>query len=217
MSKENEQSNLDEVDTSLSFVKDKPRAMLVAFHEAPKDMTEELLVKAFVLVTRFSNAVDRRKRALRKAVDDMVKSDAGLQLKASMENAKKSFDGFTLLVENASFGKKRVVEEKAFALLAEKGIDKSRVMTTPEPPPPPKPSFSLEKFEALKKLDVISDAEFESCLEPALPSPTVTVEMPQVVDEVLVKMILGPSEVTSKARKGAKSLDEGRGRTKQQG
>lgn len=158
----------------------KPSMRDIMMNAPPASLSEDDLVTAFAVVTRASNALDRRKRALRAEID---KKFAPLLDKGN--NA--FFDTGSVHVEaaNKTFGQEELSLDKARALLVAKGIPEWRVM---EQPPP---VFSATAFEELTQSGDITRKEYKSCLVPARPAITVSVHVVPAMDEAIAKALLG--------------------------
>jgi hypothetical protein len=164
----------------------------------PTSLSQREVVTSFVIATRIRNHVDRRVSALRKVVDGLFaasepKMGVGVREK-HMEVpafAEEAEGVLVVRMRNGAANDKTVSQAKASELLARKRLNPRRHVfeRVPRPPQPP-PAFSAEKFRALVTGGLITQAEYDACLEPAPPSCSVTVELPPEFDAAIANAIL---------------------------
>lgn len=163
----------------------------------PTILSARELVLGFALATRAKAFFDRRLGVLRKGVDALLdkKKDAAERVATLTEPlyfvGKEEHSPVTVTATNGAFGKTVLSEEKARAVLATKRqkITRTCFVRVPRPPIPP-PRFSGEKFRELIALGVITQAEYDGCLEPAPAAYTVTVDVPTEIEDALATMLL---------------------------
>lgn len=176
----------------------------LVFHGSVKDMSPVEKVRAFVLVTRLANALDRRKKVLRKEVDEMLAENAPTL--SDREVRLEAGEGFAAVSKNGSYGKKVLNRDRAIALLKKKEEETGKplvgtCMVIPEPPPP---YFSQEKFEALVTLGILKADDVSECMDDVPVSTTVTVDCDEIYDVAIAGAILGPDLAVKKALKKGK-------------
>jgi hypothetical protein len=169
------------IDKDLVFVGE--RGKNVAFHGDIEKMSKDDAIKAYVLVTRISNAIAQRQKELRMRVDGLL-----LKEKPIVENVTMDSDDWSITRTNRNKDKSAPSVAKVCSLLKAKGRDEGLVFIQPPQPPP---EFSPAKFRALLELGLITQEEYDSCLEPLDPATTVTVNLPKVLDNQLFNAVLG--------------------------
>lgn len=169
--------------TAMTFVEEGQNIYL---HRPVDVMTPGELIRALAVVTRLSNAVERRKSKLRKKFDEMRDENP---IDPSEKEHIYTAGGFKVVESNKNFGQRRINPDKAIELVKKKKIGVDRI--TIQPPPPP-PVFSEEKFKALVTLGIIDEKELQSVTDWVDPSVMVTVEVAYEIDEAISRAVLGP-------------------------
>jgi len=167
----------------------------------PATLTRKETIVAFAIATTIKKFIARRVQALRPAIDALFVGDDALTAndRAKRIDEQAIVDGDVCLIgdsielhlKNTSFGKSVLSVDKAFAVLAtKKPSAKNQCMEKPPPAPKPIPRFSAEKFRGLVALGIVTQAEYDGCLEPAAPAGEVAVKIPVEIEEALARMLL---------------------------
>lgn len=167
-------------------------------HLDPATLAEREAVLGFGIVTRIKNFADRRVNAFRKRIDAIFTARGGMTPETQMlEHGETVFfdqgahGGLSVRAMNGSFGKMVLSETKAFALLAgKKPSAKKMAMEQPLRPARPPARFSSEKFRNLVTIGVITQAEYDACLEQAPATTTVTIDVPIEIDAAITRMLI---------------------------
>lgn len=164
----------------------------LVLHSKPESLSVVDLVMAFTLVTRLSNAIDRRKKKLRAQVDQMIEKDPPRE--DDYEVLYSTGTGFAVSCSNSGAGKKALNKIKAQDLLRKKEEETGKPLLSSVMviPPVPLPQFSVEKFEALVTLGILSQEDVDGCYENAPVSTSVSVECDDIYDDAITKLVLGP-------------------------
>jgi hypothetical protein len=168
----------------------------------PKGLNHAEAVVAFCVATRIKNAIDRRLTGLRKIVDFIFDEETETKMAPGVREVSIATEAFgtaaaeQLVVrqQNRAAETKILSEPKACALLARRKIDARRTCFVmpppPPPPPPPQPYFSAEAFRDLVAAGAISQEDYDSCLDLAVPSCSVTVDAPAEYDVAIRSLLL---------------------------
>jgi hypothetical protein len=174
------------------------RAAFFALEVATLPLRDAVL--GFAVATKVKNFAERRVTAFRKRVDMAFLALGITSETRRLELGEVVFeDGLpgaqvSAVLTNSHVDRKVLSEAKAMELLRQKAPSLAkRVLERPLRPAKPPARFSAEKFRELVTAKKITQAEYDACLVAALPSPTVTVEVPAEFEAAIAAMLLQTS------------------------
>jgi hypothetical protein len=150
------------------------------------DLKKEAQIAGLCVLRRMRAAVERRLDQLEPLVREQFATMP--EIKAGEPGHTITSGPFAVMLRNRAVNTKVMDERVVREVLREKGINVSRVMITP---PPQMPYISEELVKVLVREGTLTEQDLDSCYRRANPSLELRVEVPDQLDAVIQKRLLG--------------------------